>query len=461
MKRILSGILCLLMVLMLTPALMRTADAATSGKCGKNLTWSYDRKTATLTIKGSGKMNDYEFNGPWTDLPGPIYNIKLPKGLTSIGAHAFANLYAPNPITIPDTVRTIGDGAFSMSGLIAITIPEGVKKIGVNAFSHCERLQWVSIPDSVTSIGGGIFCGSGVDVVRLGDGITEIPTKAFAETCLKALVIGKNLKKVDENAFFCNGLQTIYASDVDLKSRIAVAYFGNDSFLNAKWKSLKKTKPVILSNPEVNDARAGDRTAFTVYAAGTGLTYQWYYHKTPDSKWIKIKNATSNIYVFRTKLSQNGYQYRCRVKNEKGTVYSKPANLEVRHAKPVIDTQPTAASAPIGNEVRFRVTAHDDYSEALRYQWYYRTSPKGKWKAIKDESAKTDKYCFVAEGKHDGYQYRCKVMNGRNHSYTDVVKLTIVPGRPVIRIQPKNVKVRLGESVKLKVGAVGAELSYQ
>ena len=52
-------------------------------------------------------------------------------------------------------------------------------------------------------------------------------------------------------------------------------------------------------------------------------------------------------------------------------------------------------------------------------------------------------------------------MNGRNHSYTDVVKLTIVPGKPVIRTQPKNVKVKLGESVKLKVGAVGADLSYQ
>ena len=67
MKRILSGILCLLMVLMLTPALMRTADAATSGKCGKNLTWSYDRKTATLTIKGSGKMYDYRECGPWRE----------------------------------------------------------------------------------------------------------------------------------------------------------------------------------------------------------------------------------------------------------------------------------------------------------------------------------------------------------------------------------------------------------
>ena len=33
--------------------------AATSGKCGKNLTWKLDSK-GTLTISGSGKMKNYE-----------------------------------------------------------------------------------------------------------------------------------------------------------------------------------------------------------------------------------------------------------------------------------------------------------------------------------------------------------------------------------------------------------------
>ena len=40
--------------------------AATSGKCGDNLTWSLDEGTGTLTISGSGKMTDYDYNNAFS-----------------------------------------------------------------------------------------------------------------------------------------------------------------------------------------------------------------------------------------------------------------------------------------------------------------------------------------------------------------------------------------------------------
>lgn len=46
-----------------TPVLLRPAIAAnaadTSGACGENANWEYDTETNTLTISGTGEINDY------------------------------------------------------------------------------------------------------------------------------------------------------------------------------------------------------------------------------------------------------------------------------------------------------------------------------------------------------------------------------------------------------------------
>ena len=62
MKKILSLILSLVMLLSVTAGLNLTAKAETanSGKCGENVTYSLDSSTGELTISGTGKMDDYQ-----------------------------------------------------------------------------------------------------------------------------------------------------------------------------------------------------------------------------------------------------------------------------------------------------------------------------------------------------------------------------------------------------------------
>ena len=60
---------------------------------------------------------------------------------------------------IPNTVTTIGGGAFEGTTLKSIVIPEGVTLIDNSAFSLCSSLTSINIPNSVTSIGGGAFSG--------------------------------------------------------------------------------------------------------------------------------------------------------------------------------------------------------------------------------------------------------------------------------------------------------------
>ena len=52
-KRLLACVLTLVMLLALLPTAALAADPTTSGSCGKNLTWSFDSATGTLTISGT------------------------------------------------------------------------------------------------------------------------------------------------------------------------------------------------------------------------------------------------------------------------------------------------------------------------------------------------------------------------------------------------------------------------
>lgn len=61
-------------------------------------------------------------------------------------------------ITIPNSVRSIGFGAFYNCGrLTSIDLPEGLEEIESSAFAHCSSLTSVVIPASVTSFGARAF----------------------------------------------------------------------------------------------------------------------------------------------------------------------------------------------------------------------------------------------------------------------------------------------------------------
>jgi len=74
MKRFLSIVLTLVLVLTMAPAMALTAHAATTGgACGDNLTWTYNNSTCTLTIFGIGPM--WTFGNGWGE-------HKMPWGTT-------------------------------------------------------------------------------------------------------------------------------------------------------------------------------------------------------------------------------------------------------------------------------------------------------------------------------------------------------------------------------------------
>jgi hypothetical protein len=108
------------------------------------------------------------------------------------------------PYTIPDSVTSIGYGAFCYcASLSGIEIGNSVTNIGHSAFFGCSSLTSLVIPNNVISIGSGAFdwC-SGLTNITIGSGVTSIGSLAFQYcTNLTSLIIPNNVASISDSAF--------------------------------------------------------------------------------------------------------------------------------------------------------------------------------------------------------------------------------------------------------------------
>lgn len=168
-KRLLSLLVALCMAVTLLPVSALTAwaeDPPKSGKCGaagdgSDVTWqltenTYDSSTYTLTIRGSGAMEDYQTSSsrPWNNFRDQITSVVISPGITSIGKRAFKGFSKLIHVDIANSVISIGSEAFSYcSSLTDIIIPQSVTDIGGVVFRECTNLSSITLSNNITSIG--------------------------------------------------------------------------------------------------------------------------------------------------------------------------------------------------------------------------------------------------------------------------------------------------------------------
>ena len=166
-KRILALTLALILTLALLPQAVPPAADAASNSCGKNLTWSFNSKTGTLTISGSGDMQNYAYPAsplgetvPWYRYAPKIKTVQLPDGLTSIGDCSFVDCTALKRLELPDSVTRIGVFAFEgCTALQEVRFSAKLKSVDLMAFSNCTALTEALLPAAVTHVGYAAFSG--------------------------------------------------------------------------------------------------------------------------------------------------------------------------------------------------------------------------------------------------------------------------------------------------------------
>ena len=81
-----------------------------------------------------------------------LEQITIPSSVKSIGDGTFTACESLKQITfeIPSSLTSIEEDTFrSCSSLTQITIPSSVRSVGTNAFNHCTALTQITIPSSI------------------------------------------------------------------------------------------------------------------------------------------------------------------------------------------------------------------------------------------------------------------------------------------------------------------------
>lgn len=188
---------------------------------GSGVTWQLtentdDPSTYTLTIRGSGAMEDYlmSINQPWRSFRDQITSVVVSPGVTSIGNLAFTWFSKLIHVDIADSVVSIGEGVFSeCSSLTNITVPQSVTYIDANAFESCTNLSSITLStNNITSIRPHTFSGcSELSSIVIPDGVTSIQLAAFCNcTKLTSITIPDSVTTIDLEAFKnCSSLTSI------------------------------------------------------------------------------------------------------------------------------------------------------------------------------------------------------------------------------------------------------------
>ena len=188
--------------------------------------------------------------------------VAMGSNVDTIGVNAFLNCSKLQSITLPSTLKTIGNSAFNGTGLTSVTIPASVTSIGDATFYGCSSMDSITIADSdtpltmpgtyyqrpfwnaattiyigrdltltetegdknnsllyeatsvefgpkVTTINPALFYGnSKLTSITFGSGVTTIGNNAFQEcSALTSITIGSGVTTIGDYAFFkCSAL---------------------------------------------------------------------------------------------------------------------------------------------------------------------------------------------------------------------------------------------------------------
>lgn len=228
--RLLSAILAVALFFTLLPVSALAEDSGSTGVSHAAIRYlNTDNKdiqglTYILYMDHTATVANYDNSTPdgVIDIPDTVTKDNIDYTVTAIGDSAFGSFPTPTNVSsvfIPATVRSIGDSAFSYcNALTTVTFAEGsqLKSIGLAAFYGTEhaypRFKEIKIPDSVETIGNGAFyyC-QNLERIALPSALQKLSNATFYGcTALSEVTFPASLKTIESSAFSgCRNLSKV------------------------------------------------------------------------------------------------------------------------------------------------------------------------------------------------------------------------------------------------------------
>ena len=210
-------------------------------------------KTATAPVEVH--QSDYDdfvidADGVLTQYRGSGSTISVPDTVTAIADEALRGVNAER-ITIPATVRTIGNRAFADARRLRTVVfedtaahPSQLTELGVALVDNDYSLNEILLPSKVVKLGDGAFSNSTIKRLSLPDSLTAIPSDlAERSSQLNEVTIGDAVTQIGASAFSENtslGELRIRQADGSTKAGLpsALTTIGASAFSGTRFASL-------------------------------------------------------------------------------------------------------------------------------------------------------------------------------------------------------------------------------
>lgn len=106
---------------------------------------NYAYYDGVLTLSTEGKNMSIPSDAPWNEYKSKITKIEIESGIIGISANAFADYAVLEKVELPDSIKSIGNCAFSVSEScskeISMVIPRRIDTVGKNIFENRSNVK--------------------------------------------------------------------------------------------------------------------------------------------------------------------------------------------------------------------------------------------------------------------------------------------------------------------------------
>lgn len=193
--------------------------------------------------------------------PSSVTSFEFGDKVEKIPAFLCYGLQGLTHVSLPPSVKSIGERAFGATGLVTIDMPDSLRTIGKYAFYGCSKLMTITIPKNVTSIeteafywcsslssvnwnakkciakinddsfGPSPFYDSPISSFVFGDSVEFIPQYlCYHLNDLTSIVVTKNVTQIEKKAFArCENLHKVIWLAKSVENLKWNYWFNNDS----------------------------------------------------------------------------------------------------------------------------------------------------------------------------------------------------------------------------------------
>ncbi|NLR94344.1 leucine-rich repeat protein [Flammeovirga agarivorans] len=162
-----------------------------------------------IVYNGYIQLCSYSFENPNIIIPSTLDGQEV-IGIESYNTPAQGVFYNKGiqKVTLPTSLKDIGNYAFMQNQLSGIQLPESVEKIGIGAFRD-NQLEEISLEDHITAIGTSSFNNNSISIVTLGYSTIDVGDSVFAKNEIETLEIQEKVRVISTHMFAENQISVV------------------------------------------------------------------------------------------------------------------------------------------------------------------------------------------------------------------------------------------------------------